>query len=302
MPFMQEDLHLLDAYLQHLRLERNLSANTVESYGRDLRFFFDFLFKQNKKNVLQVVESQLREFIAAQFDQGCHAKTLARRLSSLRMFYRYLLREKIVKVDPCENIELPQLGRKLPQTLSELDLEKIFLQVDLTSSLGLRDKAILELLYASGLRVSELTHLKMADLHLQQSIIKVTGKGNKQRLVPVGRSALQAMQDYLAGSRPQLMRHKLSDYVFLSQKGGNLSRQQVFLLLKKYAKGAGFQQKISPHKFRHSFATHLLNHGADLRSVQSMLGHADLSTTQIYTHLNTDRLKQVIALHPRGKR
>ena len=298
---MQEDWKYFDLYLNYLKLERNLSPNTLESYARDLRLFYDFILKQSKVKFSKITEVQVREFINAQFDKGSRAKTLARRLSALRMFFRYGLEEKFFSNDPMENIELPKLSKRLPQFLTEPEVNELLTKPDLTTPIGLRDKAMLEVAYACGLRVSELVQITMGDIHFNEGIVKVLGKGGKERWVPVGRSALAAMKDYGELARPGLLRKKLSPYFFLSQKGGRLTRQQFFLQLKKYAKLAGITKNISPHKLRHTFATHLIEHGADLRSVQTMLGHADLSSTQIYTHVTGERLRKIYDLHPRAK-
>lgn len=298
---MQEYNSDLDAFIQHLRLERNLSPNTVESYARDLKLYSEFSEQRTKPSWSEQKERDIREFIAWQFDRGIKSKSLARRLSSLRTFYRFLLEEKRVVEDPTEDIELPKLNRALPKFLSVAEINALCTQATLNGLIGQRDLAMLELMYACGLRVSELITLTLDDLHFNSGIIKVRGKGSKERLVPVGKIALQVLHDYLQGSRQQLLKKKLSSLVFLSQKGGGLSRQQFFLQIKKYARQAGIQRQVSPHILRHSFATHLLEGGADLRSVQSLLGHSDLSTTQIYTHVSLSHLKEVAAKHPRNR-
>jgi integrase/recombinase XerD len=216
------------------------------------------------------------------------------------MFYRHALKEKWLEGDPTVKIELPKLGRSLPHVLSREEVETLLAQPDLSTAFGRRDRAMLELLYASGLRVSELVGLSVADLHLEMGFVRVLGKGAKERLVPVGRSALGYLKEYLELARPKLTARRLSDTLFLSKLGRRMSRQQFFLLLKKYAQAAGIKKEVSPHKLRHSFATHLLGGGADLRSVQAMLGHADLATTQVYTHVSPERLKAIHKFHPRS--
>ncbi|MCE9625196.1 MAG: site-specific tyrosine recombinase XerD [Deltaproteobacteria bacterium] len=294
------NLNLLEAFLDVLRVERNLAKNTVESYRRDLLHFVEFLEQKRKIGLLEVGEIDLREFLGFEYDRGQKGRSTARRLSTLRMFYRHALKEKWLGQDPTLKIELPKIGRALPHYLTQEEIESLFLQPDLTTPLGCRDRAMLELLYASGLRVSELVGLAVADLHLEMGFVRVMGKGSKERLVPAGRSALGYIKEYLELSRPLLTKQRLSDTLFLSNRGKKMSRQQFFLLLKSYAKAAGIKKEVSPHKLRHSFATHLLSGGADLRSVQAMLGHADLATTQVYTHVTPDRLKAIHKFHPRS--
>jgi len=294
------NLNLLEAFLDVLRVERNLAKNTVESYRRDLLHFVGFLEQKRKKGLLEVGEIDLREFLGFEYDRGQKGRSTARRLTTLRMFYRHALKEKWSEQDPTLKIELPKIGRALPHYLTQEEIESLFLQPDLTTPLGRRDRAMLELLYASGLRVSELIGLAVADLHLEMGFVRVMGKGSKERLVPAGRSSLGFIREYLELSRPLLTKQRLSDTLFLSNRGKKMSRQQFFLLLKAYAKAAGIKKEVSPHKLRHSFATHLLSGGADLRSVQAMLGHADLATTQVYTHVTPDRLKAIHKFHPRS--
>jgi tyrosine recombinase XerD len=294
------DANLIEAFVDVLRVERNLAANTVESYRRDLLRFTGFLTKQKNGGLLKVAPLQLREFLAAEYDRGQKGRSTARRLTTLRMFYRYLLKENHLKADPTLHLELPKLGKSLPKYLTAEEIETLLAQPDLKTHRGRRDRAMLELLYASGLRVSELVHLRLGDLHAEMGFLRVLGKGSKERLVPVGRSALSFIQEYLNFARPQLAKGRLSEALFLSNRGKAMTRQQFFLLLKAYARSAGIQKDVSPHKLRHSFATHLLNNGADLRSVQAMLGHADLSTTQVYTHVTSERLKAIHKFHPRG--
>lgn len=293
------NLNWMEAFLDVLRVERHLAKNTVESYRRDLLGFIEFV-EARKRDFLSLQESDLREFLSHEYDRGQKARSTARRLTTLRMFYRHALKEKWLEHDPTVNIELPKLGRALPHYLTLQEIESLLAQPDLSTPLGRRDRAMLELLYASGLRVSELVNLALGDLHLDMGFVRVLGKGAKERLVPTGRSALAFIQEYLESARPKLTRRRLSDALFLSNRGTKMTRQQFFLLLKAYAAKAGIQKKVSPHQLRHSFATHLLGGGADLRSVQAMLGHADLSTTQIYTHVSEERLKALHKFHPRG--
>lgn len=298
---MQEaDANLIESFVDVLRVERNLAANTVESYRRDLCHFANFLSAKKYAGFLGVTPIQLREFLSAEYDRGQKGRSTARRLTTLRMFYRHCLKENLLTSDPSLNIELPKLGRSLPQYLSAEEIEGLLSQPDLKSHQGRRDRAMLELLYASGLRVSELVKIKLSDLHAEMGFLRVLGKGCKERLVPVGRSALGFIREYLDFARPQMTKGRLSEALFVSKRGGAMTRQQFFLLIKAYARAAGIKKEVSPHKLRHSFATHLLNNGADLRSVQAMLGHADLATTQVYTHVTPDRLKAIHKFHPRG--
>lgn len=294
------NLNLVEAFLDVLRVERNLAKNTVESYRRDLLHFTEFVENKRKKGLLEVSESDLREFLSFEYDRGQKGRSTARRLTALRMFYRHGLKEKWLEHDPAVKVELPKIGRALPHFLSVEEIESLFAQPDLTTPLGRRDRAMLELLYASGLRVSELVGLGSSNVHLEMGVVRVFGKGSKERLVPVGRSAMGFLKEYLELARPALAKGRLSDALFLSNRGRKMTRQQFFLLLKSYAKKAGIKKEVSPHKLRHSFATHLLNGGADLRSVQAMLGHADLATTQVYTHVTPDRLKAIHKFHPRS--
>ncbi len=298
---MQEaNLNFIESFLDVLRVERNLSRNTLESYRRDLVHFTGFLEKRGKRLLPQVTEIPIREFLSYEYDRGQKGRSTARRLTTLRMFFRHAVKEKWIQVDPTLKIELPKMGRSLPKFLTSTEIESLLAQPDLKKPLGKRDRAMLELLYASGLRVSELVGLKLTDVHHEMGFVRVLGKGSKERLVPMGRSALSYLKDYLECARTKLTQRRFSEALFLSNRGRGMTRQQFFLLIKGYAKRAGIKKNISPHLFRHSFATHLLNNGADLRSVQAMLGHADLSTTQVYTHVTPDRLKAIHKFHPRS--
>jgi integrase/recombinase XerD len=281
-------------------VEKKLSRNTVESYRLDLLGFAEFIAAKPCKFLQGVSEREIRGFLSAEFDRGQKGRSTARRMTALRMFYRHLLKEKVIAADPTLKIDLPKLGRALPQYLSLAEIEALMAQPDCSKVLGLRDRAMLEMIYASGLRVSELIHLKMGDVYPEKGYVRVLGKGSKERLVPLGRSALTCLQDYLAGARPGLNKRQISEALFLSNRGRGMTRQQFFLLLKSYARVAGINKEVSPHTLRHSFATHLLNNGADLRSVQAMLGHADLATTQVYTHVTPERLKAIHKFHPRS--
>jgi integrase/recombinase XerD len=298
---MQEaNLNLIEAFVDILRVEKNLSKNTVENYRRDLQHFTEFLEKKNRKKLTQATELDLRAFLSAEFDRGQKGRSTARRLTTLRMFFRHLVREKEIKIDPTLKVDLPKLGRSLPKFLTLQEVENLLAQPNINKDLGRRDRAMLEMIYASGLRVSELVSLKLGDVHGERGYLRVLGKGSKERLVPLGRSALECLQYYLNLSRTRLAKGRVNDSLFLSNRGTAMTRQQFFLLLKRYAKNADIRKEVSPHILRHSFATHLLNNGADLRSVQAMLGHADLATTQVYTHVTPDRLREIHKFHPRG--
>lgn len=296
----EADINCLEAYLAILRVERNLAKNTVESYRRDLLHFTKFIENKRKKDLLKVGEVDLREFLSWEFDRGQKGRSTARRITTLRMFFRYLLKENLIIRDPTLNIDLPKLGRSLPKYLTQEEVESLLVQPDLNKPLGLRDRAMLETLYASGMRVSELVSLKTSNIHMERGFARVLGKGSKERLIPIGQTAISFLKDYLKGARPRLSKGRLSDGLFLTNRGSPMSRQQFFLLLKRYARSAGIRKVVSPHTLRHSFATHLLSNGADLRSVQAMLGHADLVTTQVYTHVTPERLKAIHKFHPRS--
>ena len=253
------------------------------------------------KSLLDVGSSDISQFMAMRFEQGVSRRSAARMLSSLRQFYRYLVRENQLKVDPTMHIEPPQLGRPLPVSLSEQDVEKLLAAPDVLLPLGYRDRTMLELLYATGLRVSELIALRFEQISLRQGSVRIVGKGNKERLVPVGEQALSWLEQYISAAREAILAGRQSDFLFVTNRGSAMTRQAFWYLIKRYANVAGITTTLSPHTLRHAFATHLLNHGADLRVVQLLLGHSDLSTTQIYTHIAQERLKELHQqFHPRG--
>jgi integrase/recombinase XerD len=297
----ENEQHTIDEFLDALWSERGLSQNTLAAYGRDLKGFAAWLQK-NKMNLFQASNADLQAYIAFRGKQGTKSSTMARVVSSLRRFYRYQLRENRIKVDPSALIESPKLGRALPGTLSESQVDALIEAPDTNDPLGLRDRAMLELLYATGLRVSELVSLEYSQLSLQQGVVRVVGKGNKERLVPMGDEAVSWLNQYLEEARQDLMKGKgICPYLFVTRRGSSMTRQAFWYLIKRYALQIGIKQKISPHTLRHAFATHLLNHGADLRVVQLLLGHSDLSTTQIYTHVAKARLQALHQEHhPRG--
>jgi len=292
----------LKEYLTHLKLEKNLSVNTVSSYKNDLTSFNSFLKDKNIDDPSNVTSEHISVFFKILKEFGLSGTSSARYFSSLKGFFLFLLKNKYIVKNPIEKISAPKLSKKLPAVLDVAEVEKILSQPITNNKLGLRDKAILELFYACGTRVSELINLKVNDLFLSDEIIRVLGKGSKERLIPIGSSAIKWINDYLKSSRPLLMKKSKSEnYLFLNSRSSKLSRMGIWKIIDRYVKEAGIEKEVHPHTFRHSFATHLLEGGADLRAVQEMLGHADISTTQIYTHIDRDYIKQVHKqYHPRG--
>lgn len=294
------NLDLLDGFIDHLWLEDGLSRNTLDSYRLDLVQFADWLEKIRGKNMIQAEQTDIQQYLAVKFPQS-KPRSISRLVASLRRFYRHALRENKLGLDPTLQIESPKLPHSLPKSLSEDEVEALLGAPDLSQVLGLRDRAMLEVLYASGLRVSELVGLKVTEVSLNEGVIRVTGKGSKTRLVPMGEVAVDWIARYLKESRPEILQKRLSDSLFVTTRATAMTRQAFWYLIKRYALLAGVHKPMSPHVLRHAFATHLLNHGADLRVVQMLLGHADISTTQIYTHVARERLKQLHAMHhPRG--
>ena len=293
---------LLDRFCDALWLEQGLARNTLSSYRRDLMQFSVWLEAHEKKSLTESDRADIQSYLAVRIMHD-HTKprTTARLLSSLKRFYQYGVREGNIAVDPTLQIAAPKLPRSLPHSLSETDVEYLLNAPDVETPLGLRDRAMLETLYASGLRVSELVGLKMIQVSLDTSVVKTLGKGSKERLVPIGEQALDWINRYLREARPALLSGKSSDAMFVTARGSAMSRQAFWYLIKRYALIAAIDKPLSPHTLRHAFATHLINHGADLRVVQLLLGHTDISTTQIYTHVARERLKQLHAKHhPRG--
>ena len=292
---------LLDEFCDALWLEDGLSRNTLESYRRDLRIFSAWLSANHGKTLLQAQRMDLLDYLAYKFKRKARPRSAARLLSSLKRFYRFLLRENRIQVDPTLQVESPKLPRSLPKILTEEDVDSLLAAPNVETPLGLRDKSMLETLYASGLRVSELVEMKLNQLSLDMGVVRVVGKGSKERLVPVGEEALTWIRRYMDNARPEILAGRQADALFITSRGGSMTRQAFWYLIRRYADRAGIRSGISPHTLRHAFATHLLNHGADLRVVQMLLGHADISTTQIYTHVARERLKQLHAKHhPRG--
>ncbi|MDP2805866.1 MAG: site-specific tyrosine recombinase XerD [Gallionellaceae bacterium] len=295
------DADLLDEFCDAIWLEDGLSRNTLESYRLDLMKFSDWLSPQGV-SILAVTQADIQGFLAHLFtQQKAKASSTSRAISSLKRLFRYLLRQNKISTDPTLQIASPKLPRSLPKSLTEADVESLLNAPAVETLLGMRDRTMLEVLYATGLRVSELVNLTVAQVSLDMGVVRVMGKGSKERLVPLGEEALDWLQKYLKETRPLLLSGKLSDAMFVTQRGGPMTRQMFWYLIKRYAKKGGLDKPLSPHTLRHAFATHLLNHGADLRVVQLLLGHSDISTTQIYTHVARERLKALHAKHhPRG--
>lgn len=290
----------IEGFLDRLWMEQGLSQHTLDAYRADLWAFAAWLAGREGA-LLRVRRDQILAYLAQRVQAGAKPRSTARLLSSLRRFYRFQLREGLIHQDPTAQVDSPKLGRPLPKALSEADVEALLAAPVLEDPLGLRDKAMLELLYATGLRVSELVGLTLDQLNLRQGVVRVMGKGSKERLVPVGEEALDWLERYLREGRPALLGRRQASELFVTQRGGGLTRQAFWYRIKHYALSAGVSSSLSPHTLRHSFATHLLNHGADLRVVQMLLGHSDLSTTQIYTHVAKQRLQTLHAKHhPRG--
>ncbi len=291
----------IERFLDALWMERGLSDNTLAAYRTDLQGFAAWLGKQRGCSLEQAQRAELLNYLSERARQGARPRSTARLLSTLRRFYRYLVREGRLDEDPSARIDAPRLGRKLPDSLTEEEVSALLAAPDVATVLGVRDRAMLEVLYATGLRVSELVSLRIDQCNPRQGVIRVTGKGNKERLVPLGEDALEWLERYLTEARPELVRGNDNAGLFLSRRACPMTRQTFWHLIKRYARAAGIVKPLSPHTLRHAFATHLLNHGADLRVVQLLLGHSDLSTTQIYTHVARERLKQLHAQHhPRG--
>lgn len=287
-------------YVDSLWLERGLARPTLEAYRTDLEHLASWLAARGA-GLLNASRADLMEHLGWRIGQGYQARSTARLLSCVRGFYRHALRQNLINEDPTLDIALPKLGRPLPKSLSEADVEALLAAPDPEDSLGLRDRCMLEVLYACGLRVSELTGLRLDQLNLRQGVVRVTGKGSKERLVPLGEEAIVWLQRYLQAGRAPLLGGQPSDVLFPSRQGREMTRQTFWHRIKRHASQAGIRTPLSPHTLRHAFATHLLNHGADLRVVQMLLGHSDLSTTQIYTHVARQRLRDLHASHhPRG--
>jgi integrase/recombinase XerD len=293
--------NLIDRYLNYLLIEKGLSKTTLESYSRDLLRYHDFLKQNDFHHITETDTPLILKHMIALRKAGLGARSRARHLVSIRGFYRFLVNEKIIKNDPSRLVDLPKLSLKLPDVLSVDDVSRLLKVPDTGRPLGARDAAMLELLYAAGLRVSELVNLKLQDINLEAGFVRVLGKGSKERVVPIGQHAKTKIEFYIENYRQAALKNKLSRYLFIARAGKPITRQGFWKLLRRYADQAQLNKKITPHSLRHSFATHLLEGGADLRAVQVMLGHVDISTTQIYTHVTRKHLKDLHRkYHPRG--
>ena len=295
------DEALIERFCDALWMEQGLSTNTISAYRSDLLGYARWLADAGRPRIANAGRDTVRDYLAVRAHAGARMRTTARLVSTLRRFYRYLLREGELREDPTALIDSPKPERRLPASLTEAQVEQLLRAPDVGKALGLRDRAMLETLYATGVRVSELVGLTMNRVGLEQGVVRVIGKGDKERLVPLGEEALEWLQRYLATARAELLRRHTTDVVFVTARGAALTRQAFWHNIKRYATRAGIGARLSPHTLRHAFATHLVNHGADLRVVQMLLGHADLSTTQIYTHVARARLQELHARHhPRG--
>ena len=292
----------IEAFIDALWMEQGLSKHTLSAYQTDLKSLAKWSATNNNGgSLISLTKVHLQSYLSYRHQLGIKARSTARLLSTLRRFYQYLIRENRLSIDPSALLESPKLGRALPKTLSEREVEALLEAPDTNDPLGMRDRAMLELIYATGLRVSELVGLDIHGINLQQGVVRVVGKGNKERLVPMGEEALSWIADYLKNTRAELLNFSVSDKLFVTRRGGGMTRQTFWYVVKRYAKQTSISMTLSPHVLRHAFATHLLNHGADLRVVQMLLGHSDLSTTQIYTHIAKERLKEPHSQHhPRG--
>ncbi len=291
----------IERYIDAMWMEKGLSANTLASYRIDLSQYQRWLGTEGGDSLLNADRSQLQAYLGLRVKNGQSPRSTARFMSCVRGFYRFSLREGRINVDPTLDVDSPKLGRPLPKSLSEEDVERLLRAPDTDTALEFRDRTMLELLYACGLRVTELTSLQLVQVSMNQGVVRVFGKGSKERLVPMGEEALSWLKRYMAGPRAELLKGAPSDVLFPSRRGTQMTRQTFWHRIKIYAQRAGIRKSLSPHTLRHAFATHLLNHGADLRVVQMLLGHSDLSTTQIYTHVAKQRMQELHALHhPRG--
>ncbi len=288
-------------FIEHLAVERGLSKNTLESYQRDLFTFERYLNETYQEQLLGTTRTHLVHYLSWLQKSGRANSTISRNLASLRSFFHYLLQMEILAADPTLHVDTPKIEKRLPKVLSINEVERLLAVPDTGTAAGRRDKAMLELLYATGIRVTELVSIHVPDVNLSAGFLKCMGKGSKERIIPIGEVAQESLREYLEGGRTQLLKDRPTDALFLNHLGKGMSRQGFWKILKKHARAAGIVKDITPHTLRHSFATHLLERGADLRAVQEMLGHADISTTQIYTHVTRSRLKEVyVTAHPRA--
>ncbi len=292
---------MLDQFLHFLIVEKGLAKNTIEAYGRDLNRFLDHLKAKGIQDILSVGKFDVRAFLLVLRRRGLSTKTVLRNLAAIRTFFQFLIQEGILKINPVEELASPKVAKTLPEILTLKEVEELLVQPNTQTSLGIRDRAMLEMLYATGMRVSELTRLPMNQVNLEGGYVLLYGKGSKERIVPLGSEAMKWVALYLKTARGRLTKGKESNFLFVNRSGKGMSRQRFWRILKEYGRRAGIRKRITPHLLRHSFASHLLERGADLRSVQVMLGHVDISTTQIYTHVTGERLKKIHQrYHPRG--
>ena len=290
----------IDWFLDGIWAERGLSENTLSAYRADL-VALNRRFTERRVELVNAAEADLLEYLAWRAGGGTKPRSTARQLSTFRRFYRYLLREGRIAEDPTAQIDMPRIGQRLPHSLTEADVEALLAAPDVSQPLGHRDRTMLELLYATGVRVSELVDLKLSQVNLNQGVLRIIGKGDRERLVPLGDEAQDWLHRFVPGPRADILAGRQTDYLFPTRRGGPMTRQSFWYLIRRHARKAGIARKLSPHTVRHAFATHLLNHGADLRVVQLLLGHSDVSTTQIYTHVARERMKDLHARHhPRG--
>ena len=291
---------MLQKFLDAVWMERGLSANTLAAYRADLTALARWL-EERDSALLNATRIELLGFIAARVEGGSRPRSTARQLSSFRRFFRFMVREGLIAADPTAQIAMPKIGRSLPKSLTEAEVESLLEAPAVSDPLGHRDRTMLEVLYATGLRVSELVSLKHNQVNLNQGVMRVVGKGNRERLIPLGDEAVKWLQQFMQGPRTEILLERQTDYLFPTRRGDRMTRQAFWHIIKRYSKKAGIAKELSPHTLRHAFATHLVEGGADLRSVQMMLGHADIATTQIYTHVARDRLRAVHRkFHPRG--
>jgi integrase/recombinase XerD len=291
---------VLQRFLDAVWVERGLSVNTLAAYRADLTALGRWLEARDSA-LMKATRAELLGFIAARVEGGSRPRSTARQLSSFRRFYRFMVREGMMSVDPTAHIAIPKIGRSLPKSLTEAEVDALLQAPTVTDPLGHRDRTMLEVLYATGLRVSELVSLKHNQVNFNQGVMRIVGKGNRERLIPLGDEAVGWLQQFMQGPRTEILLERQTDYLFPTRRGDRMTRQAFWHIIKRYSKKGGVAKELSPHTLRHAFATHLLNHGADLRVVQMLLGHSDLSTTQIYTHVARERLKELHAEHhPRG--
>lgn len=291
---------VIDRFLDAIWMERGLSENTLGAYRADLLALTNRLDERGI-NLVEASRSDVMDYISWRVEGGAKPRSTARQLSSFRRFFRYLLREGVRSEDPTAQIAMPKIGRALPQSLSEEEVEALLAAPNVSDPLGHRDRTMLEVLYAAGVRVSELINLKLSQINLNQGVLRIVGKGDRERLIPMGDEAQDWLREFIAGPRVEILLERQTEYLFPTRRGDRMTRQAFWHIIKRYAKKAGVQKKLSPHTLRHAFATHLLNNGADLRVVQLLLGHSDVSTTQIYTHVARERMKELHSRHhPRG--